>query len=391
MHATTRVRGREHRRDRVSGPARPVAGSKSTQRTSAPLASAAITQGRTLASWSSRVTTTSSPGSQSLASARARSKVSWVMLRPNTTPSGTPPIRSATCRPRRQHHRVGVALGRRQVAAVGERLGDRRRASRRPPRRGSGCRPARRSTPCRRPGWGSARAAPRRRTRSDGDPATLVPVTLEEAGGDADRLRLPVACTPTTRPTWIWETYAEPDARDGGGGRAVDGCSRWSRCSAGPRSGRSGWPWRRGCSCRGAGRRRSSPLRWPCGPTRGWWSTWAAEPARSPRRWPCCCRDAEVHGVDVDERALACARRTGGFAVHQGSWWDGLPRSLAGRVALAVAYLPHVPTDRLDDIHPDFRVPRADRVRRRRARRPGPAAGRAGAEPTRGWRRTGCS
>ncbi len=65
--------------------------------------------------------------------------------------------------------------------------------------------------------------------------------------------------------------------------------------------------------------------------------------------------DAEVHGVDVDERALACARRTGGFAVHQGSWWDGLPRSLAGRVALAVAYLPHVPTDRLDDIHPDFR------------------------------------
>jgi release factor glutamine methyltransferase len=50
--------------------------------------------------------------------------------------------------------------------------------------------------------------------------------------------------------------------------------------------------------------------------------------------------DADVHGVDLDEAALACARRTGGFTVHQGSWWSGLPSSLAGRVDLAVAYLP---------------------------------------------------
>jgi release factor glutamine methyltransferase len=64
---------------------------------------------------------------------------------------------------------------------------------------------------------------------------------------------------------------------------------------------------------------------------------------------------AEVHGVDLDETALASARRTGGFQVHHGSWWSGLPSSLAGRVDLAVAYLPHVPTDRLSDIHPDFR------------------------------------
>ena len=35
--------------------------------------------------------------------------------------------------------------------------------------------------------------------------------------------------------------------------------------------------------------------------------------------------DADVHGVDLDEAALACARRTGGFTVHQGSWWSGLP------------------------------------------------------------------
>ena len=41
-----------------------VSGSKSSQRTVAPAASAASTQGRMFASWSSRVTTTSSPGRQ---------------------------------------------------------------------------------------------------------------------------------------------------------------------------------------------------------------------------------------------------------------------------------------------------------------------------------------
>ena len=66
--------------------------------------------------------------------------------------------------------------------------------------------------------------------------------------------------------------------------------------------------------------------------------------------------DADVHGVDLDEAALACARRTGGFTVHQGSWWSGLPPSLAGGVDLAVAYLPHVPTSRLPGIHQDFRA-----------------------------------
>ena len=65
---------------------------------------------------------------------------------------------------------------------------------------------------------------------------------------------------------------------------------------------------------------------------------------------------AEVHGVDIDETALACARRTGGFQVHHGSWWAGLPPGLEGRVDLAVAYLPHVPTARLGEIHPDFRA-----------------------------------
>jgi release factor glutamine methyltransferase len=69
---------------------------------------------------------------------------------------------------------------------------------------------------------------------------------------------------------------------------------------------------------------------------------------------------AEVHGVDVDEAALQCARRTGGFHVHHGSWWSGLPTSLHGRVDLAVAYLPHVPTGHLSDIHHDFRAHEPD-------------------------------
>jgi hypothetical protein len=75
-----------------------VAGSNSAHRSRAPTASAASTHGRTLASWSSEVTTTSSPGSQVAASVRATSKVIWVMLRPKTTPAGSACSRSATAR-----------------------------------------------------------------------------------------------------------------------------------------------------------------------------------------------------------------------------------------------------------------------------------------------------
>ena len=42
------------------------------------------------------MTTISSPGSQVFAIAREMSNVSWVMLRPKTTPSGAPPTRSAS-------------------------------------------------------------------------------------------------------------------------------------------------------------------------------------------------------------------------------------------------------------------------------------------------------
>jgi release factor glutamine methyltransferase len=67
---------------------------------------------------------------------------------------------------------------------------------------------------------------------------------------------------------------------------------------------------------------------------------------------------AHAYAVDVDPDAIAYAVRNGeryGFAAASGDWWDALPRELRARVDLAVAYLPHVPTSRLDDIPDDFR------------------------------------
>jgi release factor glutamine methyltransferase len=72
---------------------------------------------------------------------------------------------------------------------------------------------------------------------------------------------------------------------------------------------------------------------------------------------------AEVHGVDLDARALTYAVRNAAryhFTVHEGDWWDALPHDLRGRVDLAVAYLPHVPTARLDDISGDYRANEPD-------------------------------
>lgn len=67
---------------------------------------------------------------------------------------------------------------------------------------------------------------------------------------------------------------------------------------------------------------------------------------------------AQVHGVEIDPVALRYAARNGrrhGFEAHLGDWWDALPRTLRGRVDLAVAYLPHVPTARLSGIAGDYR------------------------------------
>jgi release factor glutamine methyltransferase len=72
---------------------------------------------------------------------------------------------------------------------------------------------------------------------------------------------------------------------------------------------------------------------------------------------------ADIHAADLDPRALAYARRNAtryGFTVHEGDWWTALPDNLQGRVDLAVAYLPHVPTARLGEIPGDYRAHEPD-------------------------------
>jgi release factor glutamine methyltransferase len=67
---------------------------------------------------------------------------------------------------------------------------------------------------------------------------------------------------------------------------------------------------------------------------------------------------ADVHAADVDPAAVEVAMRNGdriGFTAHLGSWWEALPTRLRGRVGLAAAYLPHVPTAALAHIPRDFR------------------------------------
>lgn len=74
---------------------------------------------------------------------------------------------------------------------------------------------------------------------------------------------------------------------------------------------------------------------------------------------------AQVHGVEIDPAALRYAARNGrrhGFEAHLGDWWAALPRTLRGRVDLAVAYLPHVPATRLSGIPGDYRAHEPDRA-----------------------------
>lgn len=68
---------------------------------------------------------------------------------------------------------------------------------------------------------------------------------------------------------------------------------------------------------------------------------------------------AQVHAVDLDPASVVVARANShrfGFATHHGSWWDALPEALRGRIDLAVGYLPHVPSARIDSIHGDYRA-----------------------------------
>ncbi len=73
-----------------------VPGSGSAKRTTAPARSAAISHGRTLASWSSRVHTISSPGDSVRPTAAENRIVIAVMLGPNATPRASAPSSRAT-------------------------------------------------------------------------------------------------------------------------------------------------------------------------------------------------------------------------------------------------------------------------------------------------------
>src|SRR4051812_43170541 len=53
--------------------------------------------------------------------------------------------------------------------------------------------------------------------------------------------------------------------------------------------------------------------------------------------------EARVMATDLDERAVACARRNGVDA-HRGDLFAPLPRPLAGRVDVVVGVVPYVPT-----------------------------------------------
>jgi release factor glutamine methyltransferase len=59
----------------------------------------------------------------------------------------------------------------------------------------------------------------------------------------------------------------------------------------------------------------------------------------------------EVHAVDLDPAAVACARRNlEGFTaqVYEGDLYAPLPAALRGRVALVVANVPYVPSGEID-------------------------------------------
>jgi release factor glutamine methyltransferase len=64
----------------------------------------------------------------------------------------------------------------------------------------------------------------------------------------------------------------------------------------------------------------------------------------------------ELHAVDVDPAAVACARRNvGAGRVYAGDLYEPLPVSLAGRVDVLVANAPYVPTGAIGMMPPEAR------------------------------------
>lgn len=67
----------------------------------------------------------------------------------------------------------------------------------------------------------------------------------------------------------------------------------------------------------------------------------------------------ELHAVDIDPAAVACARRNVGRAggqVREGDLYDPLPVALQGRVDVLVANAPYVPTEEIELLPPEARL-----------------------------------
>ena len=116
--ATQRVRS-STRSVTAAGSRRPVAGSNGARTCSAPDWSQARRHGVTLASWSSRVPTTRSPGRSVAATARVNASVSVVMLAPKATPpAGAPSSCGDACPGALEQSVAGIGSGER-AAGVG--------------------------------------------------------------------------------------------------------------------------------------------------------------------------------------------------------------------------------------------------------------------------------
>lgn len=66
--------------------------------------------------------------------------------------------------------------------------------------------------------------------------------------------------------------------------------------------------------------------------------------------------ESKVVATDLSPQAVDWARVNGaryGFEVYQGHWFEALPPGLKGRVDTVVAYLPHVPSSRMQAISED--------------------------------------
>jgi release factor glutamine methyltransferase len=65
---------------------------------------------------------------------------------------------------------------------------------------------------------------------------------------------------------------------------------------------------------------------------------------------------AEVHAVDIDPAAVACARRNVPGHVYQGDLYQPLPARLRGRAGILAANVPYVPTGEIGFLPPEARA-----------------------------------